>query len=115
MRLESPSSVAPSACTPAISSSQTTTVSSSFRRFEVTAAEDQQPVETLAADGADEALRVGVGLWRADRSVDDSDPRPLGPVSSPSAHAGSLAATRPVFPVARRARRQRSGTSYGSA
>ncbi len=34
--------------------------------FEVTAAEDQQPVETLAADGADEALRVGVGLWRAE-------------------------------------------------
>jgi hypothetical protein len=41
--------------------------------FEVTAAEDQQPVETLAADGADEALRVGVAFWRADRSVDDSD------------------------------------------
>jgi hypothetical protein len=32
--------------------------------FEV-AAEDQEPVETLGADSADEALGMGVGLWRA--------------------------------------------------
>jgi hypothetical protein len=31
--------------------------------FEVAAAEDQQPVETLAADGADERFRVRVRLW----------------------------------------------------
>ena len=38
--------------------------------LEVAAAEDQQPVETLAADGVNEALRVGVfacgariGVW----------------------------------------------------
>ena len=36
--------------------------------LEVAAAEDQQPVETLGADGADEPLRVGVRLRRADRA-----------------------------------------------
>ena len=30
--------------------------------LEVAAAEDQQPVEAVAADGADEALGIGVGL-----------------------------------------------------
>jgi xanthine dehydrogenase iron-sulfur cluster and FAD-binding subunit A len=30
--------------------------------FEVAPAEDQEPVETLVADGADESLRVGVRL-----------------------------------------------------
>ena len=38
--------------------------------FEVAAVEDQQPVETLGADGADEALGVGVRLWRPDRCSD---------------------------------------------
>jgi hypothetical protein len=33
--------------------------------FQVAAAEDQQPVETFGADGADEALGVGVRLGRA--------------------------------------------------
>src|SRR6266545_2523050 len=42
--------------------------------FEVAAAEDQQPVETLGSDGADEAFGVGVCLWRADRCSDDPDP-----------------------------------------
>ena len=42
--------------------------------FEVAAAEDQQPVETLASDGADEPLGVGVRLRRADRCSDDPDP-----------------------------------------
>jgi hypothetical protein len=32
--------------------------------FELAAAEDQQPVETLGSDGADEAFGVGVCLWR---------------------------------------------------
>jgi hypothetical protein len=32
--------------------------------LEVAAAEDQYPVEALGADGADEALGVGVCLWR---------------------------------------------------
>jgi putative transposase len=35
--------------------------------FEVAAAEDQQPVEALIADGADESLGVGVRLWRLRR------------------------------------------------
>jgi hypothetical protein len=34
------------------------------RVFEVAAAEDQQPVKTLGADGAYEPLGVGVRLWR---------------------------------------------------
>jgi hypothetical protein len=42
--------------------------------FEVPTAKDQQPVETLGADGAHEPLRVGVGPWRSDRRVDDLDP-----------------------------------------
>jgi hypothetical protein len=42
--------------------------------FEVAAAEDQQPVETLVSNGANEPLRVGVGLWRPDRCSDDLDP-----------------------------------------
>ena len=36
-------------------------------------AEDQQPVETLGAEGTHEPLRVGVGLWRPDRRLDDRD------------------------------------------
>jgi hypothetical protein len=31
--------------------------------LEVAATDDQQPVEKLGADRADEALGVGVGLW----------------------------------------------------
>src|SRR6266516_2445587 len=42
--------------------------------LEVAAAEDQQPVKTLAAEGANEALRVRVCLWRAERCVDHFDP-----------------------------------------
>ena len=38
------------------------------------AADDQQPVETLCADGADEAFGVSVRLWRADWSMDHLDP-----------------------------------------
>ena len=41
--------------------------------FEVAAAEDQQPVETVGADRADEPLRVGVRLWRLKRRLDDLD------------------------------------------
>ena len=41
--------------------------------FEVAAAEDQQPVETLGADGADEALGIGIRLRCADRRVDHLD------------------------------------------
>jgi hypothetical protein len=41
--------------------------------FEVAAAEDQQPVETLVADGADEPFRVRVRLWGLHRRVDDLD------------------------------------------
>jgi hypothetical protein len=40
----------------------------------VAAAEDEEPVETLGADGADEPLGVGVRLWCAHRRGDDSDP-----------------------------------------
>src|SRR5437870_638725 len=39
----------------------------------MSAADNQQPVETLGADGADEALGVGVCLWRADRRMDHFD------------------------------------------
>jgi hypothetical protein len=42
--------------------------------FEVAAAEDQQPVETLIACGADESLRVGVRLRRLHGRMDDLDP-----------------------------------------
>src|SRR5947208_9005939 len=42
-------------------------------RVEVAAAEDEEPVETLGADGADEPLGVGVRLWCAHRGGDDSD------------------------------------------
>jgi hypothetical protein len=41
--------------------------------LEMSAADDQQPVETLGADGADEALGVGVCLWRTDRRMDHVD------------------------------------------
>src|SRR4029079_16061085 len=41
--------------------------------FEVAAAEDQQPVETLASDGANEALGVGVRLRRTKRCSNDRD------------------------------------------
>src|SRR6266516_2825247 len=41
--------------------------------LEVAAIQDQQPVETLGADGADEPLGVGVCLWCADRRVDHLD------------------------------------------
>src|SRR5919197_6125442 len=43
-------------------------------RFEMSAADDQQPVETFGADGADEALGVGVRLRCLDRRVDHLDP-----------------------------------------
>jgi hypothetical protein len=42
--------------------------------LEMAAAEDQQPVQTIRADGANEALGVGVRLRCADRSVDYSMP-----------------------------------------
>jgi hypothetical protein len=32
--------------------------------FEVAAADDQQPVEALGSDGADEPFGIGVRLWR---------------------------------------------------
>jgi hypothetical protein len=41
--------------------------------FEMAAAEDQQPVETLVADGADESLGVGVRLRRLHGRVDHLD------------------------------------------
>src|SRR6266516_1433898 len=42
-------------------------------RLEVAATEDEQPVETLGADGADEALGIGIRLRCADRRVDHLD------------------------------------------
>ncbi len=42
-------------------------------RLEVAAAEDEEPVETLGADGADEPLGVGVGSGCAHGRGDDSD------------------------------------------
>src|SRR4051812_6777317 len=41
--------------------------------LEVAAAEDQQPVEAVAAGGAGEALGIGVGLRRPNRGADDAD------------------------------------------
>jgi hypothetical protein len=41
--------------------------------LELTATEDQDPVEALAPQGADEALRVCVGLWCPHRGSDDRD------------------------------------------
>jgi len=40
---------------------------------ELTATENQQPVEAFAADVADPALHVGVGVRRLDGRVDDLD------------------------------------------
>jgi hypothetical protein len=42
--------------------------------FELASAEDQHPVEALAADRADESLGKGVGTWRANGCADDPDP-----------------------------------------
>jgi hypothetical protein len=42
--------------------------------LKVPAAEDQQPVEAFGANGADEALGVGVRLWRSNWRLDDPDP-----------------------------------------
>jgi hypothetical protein len=39
--------------------------------LEMSSAEDQEPVETLGTDSADEALGDRVGLWRPSRSSDD--------------------------------------------
>ncbi len=41
--------------------------------LELSAAEDQDPVEAVAADGADPALRERVGLRRPERCADDLD------------------------------------------
>jgi hypothetical protein len=41
--------------------------------FEVAAAEDQQPVETLGAYGANEALRIGIRLRCTDRRPNHPD------------------------------------------
>ena len=42
--------------------------------FELAAVDDQDPAEAFASDGADEALGVGVRLWRPDRRFDDLNP-----------------------------------------
>jgi hypothetical protein len=42
--------------------------------LEMAAVEDQQPVETLGSDGADEAFGNRVRLWGAHRCADDLDP-----------------------------------------
>src|SRR5215211_1734759 len=42
--------------------------------FEMAAVEDQEPVETLPSDGADEALGNRVRHWRTHRRADDLDP-----------------------------------------
>jgi hypothetical protein len=41
--------------------------------FEMSAVEDQQPVETFRADAADEAFRDRVGLRRPNRRLHDPD------------------------------------------
>jgi hypothetical protein len=41
--------------------------------FEVVAPDDEEPVEAVVSDRADEAFRVGVRLGRADWGVDDGD------------------------------------------
>jgi hypothetical protein len=41
--------------------------------LELAAAEDQEPVEAFAADAADPAFHVGVGVWRPDGRADDLD------------------------------------------
>ncbi len=41
--------------------------------FELAAADDQQPVEALAADAADPSLHVGIRVRRLDGSADDLD------------------------------------------
>src|SRR6266540_1015009 len=43
-------------------------------QFEMSAVEDQQPVETLRSDGADEALGNRIRLRRSHRRADDLDP-----------------------------------------
>src|SRR5205807_7709084 len=41
--------------------------------LELALAEDQEPVEAFAADAADPAFHVGVGVWRPDGRADDLD------------------------------------------
>jgi hypothetical protein len=42
--------------------------------LEVAAVDDQNPVETLAAEGADPTLGIGVRIWGSDRRADDPHP-----------------------------------------
>jgi hypothetical protein len=42
--------------------------------LEMVAVEDQQPIETLRANGAHEPLRHPIGLRRAKRRANDLDP-----------------------------------------
>jgi hypothetical protein len=42
--------------------------------LEMSAVEDQEPVETFRADGGDEAFGDGVRFGREDRRADDLDP-----------------------------------------
>ena len=42
--------------------------------FEMAAAEDEEPVQALPADGADKPLRDRVGARRPDGRLDDPDP-----------------------------------------
>jgi hypothetical protein len=39
--------------------------------FEMSSAQDQEPIETFGADGADKALGDGVRSWRANGRPDD--------------------------------------------
>jgi hypothetical protein len=41
--------------------------------FEVAVADDEEPIEAFASDGADESFRVGVGSRRPDGGMDDAD------------------------------------------
>jgi hypothetical protein len=88
--------------------------------FEVAAAEDQQPVETLGSDGADEAFGVGVCLWRADRCSDDPDPFAAedlveGAAELAVAMCGSLRTLAPLLEERREQREMSSGLVEASA
>jgi len=56
--------------------------------FELPAAEDQQPIETLATYAADPALGVCVGVRRLDRCADHDDPFALEDVIETAAELG---------------------------
>ena len=88
--------------------------------FEVTAAEDEEPIETLGTGGADEPFGIGVCLWRAETTKPRS--RTCAP-AKPKSRSGFATRTcwrgaqhlRSHFQTARATRRSRSPISSSTS